>query len=72
MAGITLAQAEAKLTTWMDAEDKIAQGQEYQIGSRRLKRADLAEVREQITYWNSWVNKLSNGGGARVRGLTLG
>lgn len=72
MAGITLAQAEAKLTTWMDAEDKIAQGQEYQIGARRLKRADLAEVREQITYWNGWVNKLSNGGGARVRGLSLG
>ena len=72
MAGITLAQAEAKLTTWMDAEDKVAQGQEYSIGSRRLKRADLAEIRQQITYWNSWVNKLTTGSGARVRGITLG
>ena len=41
MAGITLEQAEAKLQTWMEAEEKIASGQGYSIGDRRLTRADL-------------------------------
>ena len=42
MAGITLEQAEAKLQTWMEAEEKIASGQGYSIGDRRLTRADLS------------------------------
>ena len=41
MAGITKEQAEAKLQTWMEAEEKIASGQGYSIGDRRLTRADL-------------------------------
>lgn len=72
MAGLTQAQAEAQLALYMDAEQKVLTGQEYQIGSRRLKRADLAEIRDGITYWNGQVHKLSNGAGARVRGLTVG
>lgn len=71
MAGITLAQAEAKLTTWLDAEDKVAAGQEYSIGARRLKRADLADVREQVKFWDGKVKELSRGtSGMRVRGGT--
>jgi len=75
MAGITLAQAEAKLTLWMDAEDKIAQGQEYTISAgnhmRKLVRADLPEVRKTIDYWQSKVVELSRGGsGIRIRGGT--
>lgn len=76
MAGITLAQAEAKLTLWLDAEDNIAAGQSYSIsteqGSRSLSRADLAEVRSQIDYWERKVKRLSGGrsGGPRVRGIT--
>jgi hypothetical protein len=73
MAGITLAQAEAKLALYLEAEEKVLGGQEYTIGSRSLKRADLAEIRSGITYWNGKVNELSNGGGGiRARGLTLG
>ena len=48
MAGITLEQAEAKLQTWMEAEEKIASGQGYSIGDRRLTRADLYTVRGEI------------------------
>lgn len=71
MAGITLAQAEAKLTLWMSAEDKVAAGQEYAIGARRLKRADLAEVRQQVQFWDAKVKELSRGTtGMRVRGGT--
>lgn len=63
MAGITLAQAEAKLTLWMDAEEKVAAGQSFTIevdGTRReLRRADLSEIRRTIDYWNSKVVALS-------------
>lgn len=72
MAGLTQADAQARLDQYMDAEAKVLSGQEYQIGARRLKRADLAEIRDGIAYWNGMVNKLANGAGARVRGLTLG
>jgi hypothetical protein len=72
MAGLTLAQAEAQLASYMTAETKVLQGQSYSIGSRQLTRANLQEIREGITYWNSKVNELTSGAGIRVRGITLG
>jgi len=69
MAGITQAQAEAKLQTWLDAEDRVASGQAYTIGTRSLTRADLGDIRETITYWDSMVRRLSRGG-IRVGGIT--
>ncbi len=72
MAGLTQAQAEAQLALYIAAEEKVLSGQEYSIGSRRLKRADLAEIREGIQFWNAEVQRLSNGAGVRVRGLTPG
>jgi hypothetical protein len=62
MAGITLAQAEAKLQTWVDAEDKVASGQSYSIKDRSLTRADLSEIRKTIDYWEKKVKQLSRGG----------
>lgn len=71
MAGITLAQAEARLTEYMSAESKVLSGQEYQIGERRLKRADLAEIRAGINHWQGMVDRLARGSrGFRVRGAT--
>lgn len=58
MAGITKEQAEAKLQTWLEAEEKIASGQGYSIGDRRLTRADLYTVRGEIEYWNNKVKEL--------------
>ncbi len=69
MSGITLTQAEAKLTIWMDAEDKVASGQSYSIAGRSLTRADLGMIGERITYWNNFVKRLDRGG-IRVRGAT--
>ncbi len=69
MPGITLAQAEAKLTLWMDAEDKVATGQSYTIQGRSLTRADLKMVGERIVYWDGWVKRLTQGG-IKVTGLT--
>lgn len=72
MAGLTQAQAEAQLALYLAAEQKALQGQSYSIGGRQLTRANLAEIREGIAYWNAEVTRLAGGGGPRVRGLTLG
>jgi hypothetical protein len=42
---------ERKLNTWLAAEESIATGQSYQIGTRMLTRADLDEVRKEMEYW---------------------
>jgi hypothetical protein len=71
MAGITLETAEAKLQTWLDAEDALATSQSYTIananGTRTLTRADLGQIRDNIKFWDRKVQDLSRGGGKRVR-----
>jgi Flp pilus assembly protein TadG len=62
MAGITLAQAEAQLTAWLDASTAVATGQAYSIAGRSLTRANAAEIRENIKFWNAEVKSLSRGG----------
>jgi hypothetical protein len=70
VAGITLAQAEAKLQEYLDAETAILTGQEYRIGSRWLTRADLSSVQEGISIWNARVQNLTRSGGIRITGAT--
>ena len=69
MAGITLTQATAKLTTWMSADDAVANGQGYSIDGRTLTRANAKEIRDNITYWDKQVKRLSRGG-IHVKGAT--
>ena len=38
-----------RLKKYLECEEKILLGQEYQIGSRRFVRADLEEVRKVIS-----------------------
>ncbi|MGE6601506.1 DUF6148 family protein [Lysinibacillus fusiformis] len=40
-----------RLQMWLDAEEAIANSQSYSIDNRRLERANLAQVREQIKFW---------------------
>ena len=40
-----------KLDTWLAAEESVATGQSYQIGTRMLTRANLKEIREEMEYW---------------------
>ncbi len=51
MAIFDKATCERKLKVWMDAEEAIATGQRYQIGTRMLTRADLEAVRKEMEYW---------------------
>jgi len=77
MAGITLAQAEAQLTLWLAASTAVAASQSYEIdtgnGRRRLTRADAAEIRQQIEFWDAQVKQLTPGeSGRRVRYMVPG
>ena len=72
MAGITLETAEAKLATWLAAEDAVASGQSFSVAGRSVTRADLGAIRDSINHWDGQVKRLSRGGngGIRVRGIT--
>ena len=54
-----------KLALWLDAEERVATGQRYQIGDRSLTRADLKQIREQIEFWGG---KLAEAEAAEKRG----
>ena len=62
MAGITLAQAEAKLAEWLAADTAVASGQAYSISGRSLNRANAREIRENIVFWDKQVKRLTRGG----------
>lgn len=56
-----------RIRMWLDAEAAVATGQAYQIGSRKLDRANLFQVREQIKFWQKELMKLQ---GKRQRRVT--
>ena len=70
MSGITLAQAEAKLSEALDAYSAALTSQEYAIGTRRKRHADLDALQRSINFWQGQVNRLNNGGGIRITGAT--
>lgn len=64
----TLETAKTHLEAWLQAELAVSTGQSYKIGTRQLIRADLAEIRQQIRYWQKEVSRLeakANGRGTR-------
>jgi hypothetical protein len=70
MAGITSAQAQEHLDAYLAAEKAALSGQSYEIGDRRLTRANLAEIRQGIEYWNAQLRDLSRPPG-RSRARTI-
>lgn len=58
---ITLEVARKKLQMWLDAEDAVATGQSYKIGTRSLTRANLPDIMKQISYWEKRVEQLESG-----------
>jgi hypothetical protein len=72
--GITLAEAKTQLAAWMTADAALASGaQSFSItttsGGRSLTRADAAEVRRNLEFWDGKVRELAGGGGIRVYGV---
>ena len=65
MAGITLAQAQSKLDEYLAAETAVLTGQSYEIGGRKLERANLREIQRGIDAWDNRVKRLSARSGGR-------
>ncbi len=67
---ISLETARKHLDAWLEAELAVINGQEYTIGSRTLRRANLADIQAQIKFWKSEVQKAEaaeSGKGGRGR-----
>lgn len=66
---MTLAEAQTLRTAWYNAEIAVAGGQEYQIGTRRLTRADAEHISERLAYYDRLVDQLTAGttGGVQLQ-----
>ena len=64
---IQIESAREMLAGWMEAERAVMTGQEYRIGTRMLRRADLREIAERIRYWKAEVDRLEGNSGIRVQ-----
>jgi len=60
-----LEQAREMLQDWIQAERAVMTGQEYRIGSRMLRRADLDMIAQRVAYWKGEVDRLE--GNSRIR-----
>ncbi len=70
MAGITLAQAETKLTEWLSAEEALQSCQSYTLSDgHTVTKADLDKIGRRVQYWDRQVTRLSRGG-IRITGGT--
>ncbi len=57
-----------RLAMYYEAEEAILLNQEYTIGSRSLKRADLKAVQEEIKNLESQIALLESNGGRNKAG----
>lgn len=71
MAGITLAQAQAKLDAYLAAEEKILLGQKVEIDGQALTRANLEMVQKGVSLWDARVKQLSGAASGRGRMRTV-
>lgn len=58
MAEWTIYEAKDHLQAWLEADLALATGKEYRIGSRKLTRANVAEVKERINFWRNEVARM--------------
>ena len=62
MAGITLAQAEAKLAEALAAEEKALLAESYQSPEGARATRNLEAISKRVAYWDKQVQRLSRGG----------
>ena len=67
----TVIQCIERLEIWLEAEAAIASGQSYMIDNRRLERANLSQVREQIKFWQNELTKAEAAASGRSRRRTM-
>ncbi len=66
-----LERYKCRLAMYYEAEEAVLLNQEYTIGSRSLKRADLATIRSAIKDLESQVVTLESSGGKNKAGRLL-
>lgn len=66
MAIFTLTEIAEQKTAYKAALLKVSRGQAYDIGGRRLTRADLPEIRETLEWLDKEEAKLGGLGGPSV------
>lgn len=66
--GISRDTAQQHLDAWLAADMAVSRGQRYKIADRELTRADAAEIRKNIDYWQGHVSRAVRGG----RRMTIG
>lgn len=66
---ITLEAAKDNLQMWIEAQQAVATGQSYKIGSRSLTRASLSDILKMIRYWQNVIDELEAGVGRGARVL---
>lgn len=72
MANEALERARRRLELYYKAEEAILTGQEYTIGSKKLRRADLSDVQAMISKLEKDVKAFESGGKNRaVRAVPL-
>lgn len=71
MSGITLEQAQAQLSAYLTAEQKVLANQSYEIDGRKLTRAHLNVIQDGIRIWNDRVIMLTNRANGRSRSRTV-
>jgi coenzyme F420-reducing hydrogenase delta subunit len=70
MGNDRLTKAKERLNMYYEAEIAVLTGQEYRIGTRSMKRADLAEIRSAITELEKQVKELGSGGKRKAYRIT--
>lgn len=71
MAAISLATAQSRLSRYLDAEDKVLDGQSVSFADRSLTRADLPEIQSGIERWSRRVERLTRGGAVSAQRMVL-
>jgi len=71
MANEALERARRRLELYYKAEEAILTGQEYTIGSKKLRRADLSDVQAMISKLEKDVKALNSGKNRAVRAVPL-
>ena len=61
MSSENLERAKRRLELYYKAEEAVLLGQEYTIGTKKLRRADLADIQSMITKLEKEVKILENG-----------
>ena len=61
MAIYTPEELTQEITDWKKALSAVRHGREYAIGSRRLTRNDLKEIREHLEWLNRQLNQATTG-----------